>query len=185
MAYDASFDWVLPPHRRWRRWVARIAAVVALAACAVGVYRIALDAKGSHTPTAANVQPEVVALAASTKALAERLEALRPGRATARRRALTAVREAQDDREAAAEALRRRSGVANATVLTAALTAHEVYLHTVATVLERPESRLRRKLRSRARRDAAAWAAVPDAAGLPDAIHGSKRLAALARGRAG
>ena len=187
MAYDASYDWP-DPRRRWRRWLARLVALLALAACAAGVYAIVKDATKPAAPKPVSLQPEVNQVAESTEALARRLEALRARGDTTRDRALRAVAEAQGDRDSAAAAFAKRS--ANGTVrdgarLSAALHAHDTYLATVERLLRHPASKVLSTLAARAHRARAAWAALPDSAGLPKAIRGTKQLAAFARARRG
>jgi signal transduction histidine kinase len=185
MAYDASYEWVHHP-RRWRRWVARFAAVIALAACGAGVYEIVHEASRPSTPAATSLQPEVRQVAASAKALARRLVALAPRSSTAR--ALVTVREAQGDRAAASAALRdaqTKGKVADDVLLASALSAHRQYLSVLASVLRNPRSRIRGQLKPRALRAKAAWAALPNSAGLPRAIRGYGHVAALVRAHGG
>jgi xanthine/CO dehydrogenase XdhC/CoxF family maturation factor len=182
MAYDASFEWAQPP--RWRRWVARVAAVVALGGCAAGVYQIAHEAAVSAPPAPTSLQPQVRQVAASTTSLARKLVALKPRSTHAR--ALAAVREAQADRRAAAVALRdaeTKGEVADAELLHNALSAHRDYLGLLGSMLRRPRSRIANELRAGAKRAKAAWGALPDPAGLPDAIRGYGHVAALVRTR--
>jgi hypothetical protein len=184
MAYDASYEWVQPP--RWRRWVARVVAVAALAACAAGVYEIAHDAAVSAPVKPVSLQPQIAQLAASTTAMSHRLVALKPS--SRRARALAAVREAQSDRRTASHALRAaglKGDVPQAPLLRNALDAHREYLRLIASMLHEPRARLVDNLRASAKRDKAAWAALTDPAGLPDAIRGYGHVAALARVRHG
>ena len=184
MAYDVSYDLAHPP--RWRRWVARFAAVVALAACGVGVYEIVHAASISSTPTAASLQPQVLQVAESSKALAARLVVLRPHSDTTR--ALAALQEAQGDRAAASTALSdalTKGKVADSAALGAALSAHRRYLSAVGSVLRNPRSKLRAQLKTRAARAKAAWAAVANPAGMPRAIRGYGHVAALVATRHG
>src|SRR4051812_40722306 len=98
MAYDAPYEWVQP--RRWRRWVARVFALLALVACGAGVYQIVHEATRPGPPPPVSLQPEIRQVAASSKALGARLQAVRPGSERAQDRALRAVREAKSDRAA-------------------------------------------------------------------------------------
>jgi hypothetical protein len=183
MAYDASYEWHPP---RWRRWVARFTALVALAACGVGVYLIVHEATKPGPPPPVSLQSQVVTVAGSTEVLAGRLEALR--RTSSPDAALRAVREAQGDRRAASADLREQLAahrVRDAEELGKALAAHKDYLAAIATVLRHPRSRLAATLNVRARRAKDAWAALPDPAGLPRAIRGSRRVVAFARARRG
>jgi hypothetical protein len=184
MAYDASYEWVQPP--RWRRWVARVVAVAALGGCAAGVYEIAHEAASGAPPAPTSLQPQVRQVAASATSLSHKLVALKPH--SPRTPALAAVREAQADRRAATVALRdaeTKGEVADAEVLRNALSAHREYLDIVGSMLRNPRSRFVDELRSRAKRAKAAWSALPDPAGLPDAIRGYGHVAALARARRG
>jgi hypothetical protein len=180
MADYASSEWVQP--RRWRRWVARFFAVVALAAAGTGVYLIVHEATKPGPPEPASLQPQVQTVAASAEALAVRLVALRPhGSPDA---ALRAVREAQGDRRAASLALTTKLAdgeVAESKALGTALAAHRDYLAAVATVLRHPRSALARRLSVRARRAKDAWSALDAPAGLPHAIRGSRHVVAYAR----
>jgi hypothetical protein len=189
MAYDAAYDWAEP--RRWRRlrrWTARFAALLALVACGAGVYEIVHEATRPGPAAAVSLQPQVRQVAASTEALAVRLEALRPGpgHTRSRERAVRALREARGDLRSAADALSRRSAdgkVRDQTLVAAAFTAHRRYLSVIDTVLAKRGKARRRaaaQLPRRARRAMAAWAALPDPAGLPASIRGYKRVAALA-----
>jgi len=178
MAYDASYEWAQPP--RWRRWFARLFALLALAAAGVGVYAIARDASVNAPPKPATLQPQVQAVAASTTALARRLVALHPHSHTDR--ALAALREAQADRRSAAVALAtadQRGRVADGESLDNALAAHRAYLTAVAKALRHPGHADARALRAAATRDKAAWNALPDPAGIPDAIRGYGHVEAL------
>ena len=182
MAYDAPYEWVGPP--RWRRWVARVMAVAALGGCAAGVYEIAREARVDAAPKPLSLQPQVQQVAASTSAMSRRLVALKPS--STRTRALAAVREAQSDRRDASRALSTATrDVADAPLLRNALDAHREYLALVASMLRRPRAGLVGDLRASAKRTKAAWAALPDPAGLPDSIRGYGHVAALARARRG
>jgi hypothetical protein len=190
MAYDAPYEWVQP--RRWRRWVARCVALLALVACGAGVYQIVHEATRPGPSPPVSLQPQVRRIASSSEALGRRLQAVRPGREGARERALAAVREARSDRRAASEALRRRQAtgtVRDATLIANALAAHRAYLTVVAAVLRKPAARASETAAGRlprlARRAMAAWAALPDPAGLPQSLRGYRRLAVLAGARRG
>lgn len=183
MATDVSYDWARP--RRWRRWVARLFALVALAACTAGVYAIAREATRPEPSAPLDFQPELQQVAASSVALARELESLQAG--SSRDRALAVAEEAQSDRDAASAKLLNRTGsgpVRDAGLIAGALDAHRRYLSAVASVLRDPRgSSVSGKLGPRARRARAAWAALPDPSGLPQAIRGWKQLAALAQAR--
>jgi len=182
MAYDAPYEWVGPP--RWRRWVARVMAVVALGGCAAGVYEIVREGTVTAASQPTSLQPQVEQVAASTAAMARKLVVLKPH--SSRSRALAAVREAQADRRAASRALATATGeVADAALLRNALGAHREYLKLLAAMLREPRTRLVGDLRASARRAKAAWGALPDPASLPDSIRGYGHVAALTRARRG
>jgi len=186
VAYDASYDWPYAGPKRWRRWVARLFALLALAACGFGVWTIVKEATKADPPAPATLQTEIAQVSASAEALAVRLEALRPGELVTK--ALAAVREARADQQAAVAELRRRraSGTVRAdAALGAALEAHGEYLNLVARVLRFPRTRMATELGARARGARSALAALPDPAGAPEAIRGWKRLAVYARAARG
>lgn len=183
MTTDVSYDWARPA--RWRRWVARLFALIALAACSAGVYAIAQEALRSDPPAPLDFQPELQQVAASSVALSRELESLAPGRS--RDAALALVEEAKSDRDAASARLLNRSSsrpVRDATLIAGALDAHRRYLSAVSSVLRDPGgSKVAAQLGARARKARAAWAALPDPSGMPQAIRGWKQLAALAAAR--
>ncbi len=187
MAYDASFeDW---PESRWqriRRWILRLLALLALAACGVGVYVIVREATEDGPAKAVTLRAELARMAASADALADQLVRLRPDGPTAR--ALEALDEARGDRATAAAALRaqREDGPVEAEdALALALRAADRYLGAVGRVLRRPETLGAVQLRARAKRARAAFAKLPDDRGAGAAIRGWRRLAAYAKGTAG
>ena len=187
MAYDASFeDW---PESRWqriRRWILRLLALLALAACGVGVYVIVREATEDGPAEVVTLRAELAQVAASGGALADELGRLRPNGPTAR--ALEALDEARGDRAAAAAALRakREDGAVEAEdALASALRADDRYLGAVGRVLRRPETLAAVHLRARAERAKAAFAKLPDDRGAGGAIRGWRRLAAYAEGTAG
>jgi hypothetical protein len=187
VAYDASYDWTTDRPGRWRRWVARLVAVLALAACAYGVYRIVQEATRSDPPAPVTLGAELRQLEASSEVVAVRLGALRPGGSPAKAEA--AVREARADR-AAAESRLRKERAAGAVIrgdgaLGTALEADGEYLALVARVLEHPRTRLASELPRRAARARRAFAALPDPAGLPRTVRGHRRLRAYARAARG
>jgi hypothetical protein len=187
MAYDASFeDW---PESRWhriRRWILRLLALLALAACGVGVYVIVREATEDGPPEVVTLRAELATMAASAGELADRLGRLRPNGPTAQ--ALEALDEARGDRAAAVAALRtkREDGDVQAGAeLAAALRADDRYLAGVGRVLRRPEELAAVRLAARAKRAKAAFAKLPDDRGVGDTIRGWRRLAAYALGTAG
>src|SRR3954468_23093025 len=187
MAYDASYDdW---PETRWqriRRWILRLLALLALAACGVGVYLMVREATREDPAKPATLQEELAQMAASSRELSGRLRRLRPDGPTAR--ALEALDEARGDRATAVAALRtkRAEGVVQAdAALGAALRADDRYLTAVGRVLRKPEAPVAAQLGARARRAKAAFARLPDDQGVARTIKNWQRLAAYAQGTAG
>jgi hypothetical protein len=182
MATHVSYDWARS-RRRWRRWIARLFALLALAACGAGVYGIVHEATRPEPPTPVDFQPELQPVAASSVALARELGTLAPGRS--RVQALALVHEAQSDRDAASARLLNRTSarpVRDAALIAGALDAHRRYLSAVASVLRDPRgSAVAGRLRARARKARAAWSALPDPSGLPQTIRGWRKLLAVAR----
>ena len=187
MAYDVSYDWTTERPGRWRRWVARLFAVLALAACAYGVYRIVQEATRSDPPAPVTLGAELRQLEASAEVVAVRLGALRPGGSPTKAEA--AVREARADRAAAVARLRREradgSAIRADSALGTALEAEGEYLELVARVLAHPRTRLASELPHRAARARRAFAALPEPAGLVRTVRGDRRLRAYARAARG
>jgi hypothetical protein len=187
MAWDASYDdW---PETRWqrvRRWILRLLALLALAACGVGLYLIVKETTKSGPAKPATLHEELAQMAASSQELSRRLKRLRPDGPTAG--ALEVLDEASGDRATAAAALRsqRAKGPVQADAeLGAALRADARYLAAVGRVLRKPEAAVAARLAARARRAKAAFAKLPDDRGMARSIKNWQRLTAYAKGTAG
>ena len=186
MAYDASYLWVEPRFRRLRRWFLRLIALVALAACAAGVYYIVHDAKGSGSGDAKLLSTELSSMQVTHAILAQRLDRLRPAASGGGVR--SALDDARADTSAATAALQASDGGASATAvarLHAALHADRRYLRAVALVLTHPTRAGAAKLPALADAARSAFAALPRPSGLPATFHGYRRLSAYARAHAG
>jgi hypothetical protein len=182
VAYDVPYyDW--EERGRWRRWVARLFALLALGACALGVITIVRDATEPRAAAPLTLRAELERISASMEGLSVRLETL-DGRSSlpGAREALAAARR---DRTAAVQALKAAPAVRSEELVRNALAAQGDYLRLVATVLREPRNPAAGQLTGRARRARAAFRALPDDAGTADAIRGTDRLVAFARARRG
>ncbi|MGI8624389.1 MAG: hypothetical protein ACR2NB_13120 [Solirubrobacteraceae bacterium] len=181
MSDYASYEWVRPPW--WRRWLARLAAVLALAGVAYGVYTIVRTGTEAHSRGPSAPAAQVAALGRSQEALAKRLEALRPGRSA--KPARVALRAVQDDRGVAMVALRRRRTAGKPAIddrpLQGALGAELDYLDAVGSVLRDPRSPLLKSVGTRAEAAKRAFTALPDSAGVAAGIRGTTALVTWAK----
>jgi len=186
MAYDASYLWVEPRFRRLRRWFLRLIALVALAACAAGVYYIVHGAKHPATSDGKLLSNELSAMQVTHAILAERLDRLQPKGSVGGVR--SALQEARADTAAAMAALQAGDGGASSAAVArahAALHADRRYLHQIALVLAHPSRAAAARLRALATAAGSAFAALPRPSGLPATFHGYRQLAAYARAHAG
>ncbi len=181
----ASYEWVRTPW--WRRWLARLLALVALAGVAYAVVTIVRDGTGPEPGTASAVAPALAKLSKAQERLAVTLDALKPGRSASVAKA--ALRRVQADRQAVVAALRQsqagRQKVDDATTLQDALGAEFDYLDAVDAVLHSPRSKLLKGLGNRAEKAKTAFTNLADSAGVQDGIRGTTALTAWARARRG
>lgn len=179
----ASYEWV--PRPWWQRWLLRLVAVAALAGVAYGVVTIVRSGTEGKSSGAPGLTPQLTRLATSQKALAGRLEALRPGRSP--KQALAALRAVRRDQVAAVGGLRRRQAggarLAEERRVQDALGAEFDYLDAVGSVLRNRGGPLLKSLGKRAETAKAAFTALEDSARVEDGIHGTTALTQWAQAR--
>ncbi len=171
----------------WRRWLARLLALAALAGVTYAVVAIVRDGTDATSSRDSVVAPALGKLSRSQERLAVTLEALKPGRSP--RAAKTALKRVHADHKAVVSALRRsrteKHKVDNAAALQDALGAEFDYLDGVDAVLRNPRSKLLTGLGNRAEKAKAAFTKLPGSAGVEDGIRGTTALTNWARARGG
>jgi hypothetical protein len=165
----------------WRKWLARLLALLALAAVIGGLYAIYQAAIAEDEPEVTAISDELDTLSAAADRLGTRLEAFKKDTNPARAekvaaRALSATRAAgKAYRESDLPDTNAGARIKNG------LGAEFEYLSAVVEVLDKPTSRIVESLPDRATRARRALEAMPDDHGLPETVRGVDRLRAWAR----